>query len=587
MKVFLEKNKTILGFFASFFICYSIYKMEYVESFYSLFSVLIFFSFYYFFINQTFSFNKKQNVFIFITSFLFSILYVLGNIVLKNMYNNDVDILKLFLTFSNILLIISYFILFSTSLNHIFNIVLNYKSGEVSKLSSKKIFIFSFFIIFFSWLPYFLNYFPGSLTPDSITQISEVLSNNFHDHHPVVHSLLISSIFTPLYSITSNMNIAVGGYIIFQMIIMAIMLSFSIVFLNIKKVSKKILVIVLLYYSLSPIFGYFSITVWKDVIFGGIFLIFSIFILNLIDKKGNLKIKDFIFFVLLSLLFVFFRNNAIYIYIFILPFFILSFKNYRKQFIGSFIITIAFFFAIKTFIFPILGILTSSSSEYIGIPLQQIGRMTHKDVNFTKEEKKLIDDLMPIEKMKKAYNPYVSDGIKFNPDFNIDPFNKNKFEYLKLYLNLIIKYPSIATESYLISTVGYWYPNFNNWAVAKDVFKHGEKEVKISRHSLLNNKLDNFFDKLESRELPIIGMQWSIGLCFWLILISYIILIVTNQKKYILVYSLVLGLWITMMIASPVQGEFRYVFSAFTTAPIYFLLPIIGKEIKSKEKKIK
>lgn len=96
MKVFLEKNKTILGFFASFFICYSIYKMEYFESFYSLFSVLIFFSFYYFFINQTFSFNKKQNVFIFITSFLFSILYVLGNIVLKNMYNNDVDILKLF-----------------------------------------------------------------------------------------------------------------------------------------------------------------------------------------------------------------------------------------------------------------------------------------------------------------------------------------------------------------------------------------------------------------------------------------------------------------------------------------------------------
>ena len=41
---------------------------------------------------------------------------------------------------------------------------------------------------------------------------------------------------------------------------------------------------------------------------------------------------------------------------------------------------------------------------------------------------------------------------------------KDKDGFLKLWLNMIRKHPTIAVESYLISTLGYWYPNLKNSA---------------------------------------------------------------------------------------------------------------------------
>lgn len=589
--IFIKKHKNIIGIICALLIYLSFINMKFVSTPYSIFGILIIFVFYLAFTNLNFDFNKKQNLLVLGLSFLFSFLYILGGIVILYMRENNVDIFEVFFKIDNFFLIICYFLTFSILINHLLNLIINYKTSNIllSKTISKKIFLSYFFIIFIAWIPYFLNYFPGSLTPDSILQINQVLGiSQLSDHHPIFHTLLVSSIFTPVYKLTNNMNTSISVFVVFQMLLMSSIFSTLIIFLKNRNVNKKILTFILFYYSLSPIFAYYSITVWKDIIFGGIFLLLSLFIMNLIEKKEKLVAKDFILFSLLSLLFIFFRNNAIYIFIIILPFFLISFRKHRRHFTISFLFVIVFFFFIKSIVFPAFDISKSSSSEYIGMPLQQIGRMVFKNTTFDEKERVLINELMPIEKMKEAYNPYVSDGIKFNPAFNIEVFNSNKFEYLKLYFKLILKHPRIAVESYLISTVGYWYPDFKNWAAAKDVYVSENPEIKIRRESLINNELDKHFDFIESRETPIIGMQWSIGFCFWLIFLSFVLLLATNNKKYLLLYSLIFGLWLTMMVASPVQGEFRYVFSAFTTLPLYLILPILkNNESKKNEKNSK
>lgn len=92
----------------------------------------------------------------------------------------------------------------------------------------------------------------------------------------------------------------------------------------------------------------------------------------------------------------------------------------------------------------------------------------------------------------------------------------------------------------------------------------------------------DFLSKLESRNLPLFCMQWSIGLCVWTISILLVCYIIKNKKLGIIPFLPCVTIWITMLIASPVWGEFRYVYGLFTTLP--FLIGIFFVNNKNKEK---
>ena len=71
-------------------------------------------------------------------------------------------------------------------------------------------------------------------------------------------------------------------------------------------------------------------------------------------------------------------------------------------------------------------------------------------------------------------------------------------------------------------------------------------------------------------------MTWSIGLCFWIIaLFSFIAVKKAKDIKAIYLYVPVIGIWLTMMIASPVFAEFRYVYGAFTCLPLLIIFPYL------------
>jgi len=70
-------------------------------------------------------------------------------------------------------------------------------------------------------------------------------------------------------------------------------------------------------------------------------------------------------------------------------------------------------------------------------------------------------------------------------------------------------------------------------------------------------------------------------LCFWLILVFAILAIKKVGKKVLYIYVPIFGIWLTMMAASPVYAEFRYVYGAFTCLPLLMLIPYIN--FKSKD----
>ena len=189
-------------------------------------------------------------------------------------------------------------------------------------------------------------------------------------------------------------------------------------------------------------------------------------------------------------------------------------------------------------------------------------------------KKKAIDEIIPLETLKKSYNPEIVDPIKFNKEFNIKPFEKDKNKYLNLYISLCTKHFDVASETFLISTLGYWYPNVDYWTVITDVEKNN---IGISSHLEILNGVRTYTNVLTTKVIPVYNVVWSIGSYLLLIFLMFIYTIRTNCKKNIILFIPIISVWLTILIATPVFAEFRYMYSACTCLPFLVLVPFFDK----------
>lgn len=523
--------------------------------------------------------NRKESI---VFSCVLSSIIVYGGLLFKNIHSSDISVINETLKFKSLLSFVSYFNILFILFKNLFPKLYDAKlvDSREKKLSNIKVFFICLILILLAWLPYFLSFYPGTLTVDSISEFKSI-HNGIHivsDHHPVIHALFVGLFYNLGMFIFKNTNAAIALTTVMQMLILSSIFAYTIIFLRKRNVKKSILLITLICYCLLPMNGYYSITMWKDVIFAGCFLLLITELIKLIEKNSNQKLlkKDMISFVLVSLLCIFFRNNAFYMYLllfFVITLFIGSLN--RKIVVLSFIIVFGCYFTIKGPIFSMCHIKNSESSEYIGIPLQQIGRMAYKDVVFTNKELKSINKLIPIDVMKNSYNPYVVDSIKFNPSYNEDVFNNNKKEYLKLYLSLLFKHPAIAVESYSISTLGFWYPGVVFWSVANWIEPN---EYGIKMNSIIKNDSNSLIRKIENRDFPVLSIEWSIGLYFWMLFLAFYISIRKKGINALIVFAPCIGIWLTLMVATPVFAEFRYIYCVIVSIPVMLLYPYIGNK---------
>ena len=563
-------------------ICYTTLCIHSVVEAYSPFSWLLFVVLLYFF-SKVSLYNETSKI-SFILAIFFSFFLILGSITNYNLSLTSGSIWRSLFTIRNIYLCFGTFVIIYTILVNLLPVLLNYniRRNYNVKVKPKYVFIISFVIILIGWIPYFLALYPGALSVDSVVEMSIIMDNfkAMSNHHPIIHVIFVYIPYSIGMKLFGDVNAAVACSSFCQMIIMDIIFSYFVYFIAKKKVNIYIICLCIFYYAFLPMHGYYSVTMWKDVIFSGLMLILTIQLIKMYEDRYVLKVSTLLSFIIISLLTVFFRNNAIYM------FFILSlvmpfvFRDKPKRVILCSVFVIGVYYAITGPVFDALKITRSTSSEYIGMPLQQVARMAYKGVEFTEEETEVLDKLMKVEDMKKYYVPQCSDGIKLNKNYNREYFDKNKGKFFSLWLQLVLEHPSVATEAYAVSTLGYWYPGVNNWTVYKGI---SENNYNIYSSPKGPSFLVSYLDKIEDRDVPIINMFWSTCLSFWVLLIFAIVAIKVNNKKYSLFYVPVFGIWVTMMLASPVYAEFRYIYSSYTTLPLLMLIPYLLKKEKKRK----
>ena len=417
---------------------------------------------------------------------------------------------------------------------------------------NKKYFIFFFLIIFICYIPYLIHYYPGKITYDTNLQLSFIKNGILSDIHSLVHTNFLGLFVNIGLNIFHNENLGIMFYTLFQMLFLAFTYAFVCYYLYKKNVNFKIILVILFSYAILPIYTHYAVTVWKDILFATSFVYIVIFLNELRTNKTIFNYLGLIFG--LFLLF-FMRSNGMYIFLVMLPFLIYYWQKDLKSLIIVGSIFLMFLF-IKFPVYNYFNVSSSSISESLAIPTEQMARVITKNGNISLKEKEFLNSITDIANIPNIYLPYIVDPVKNT--FNNLILKEKLGDYFKVWKSLLFKNLGTYIEAYLSITLGYWYPGVNYWSTI----------------TLAN---PNIIDITASHKLPLAGIIWNIGLASLITLLSFTLSLYLKRKNYLL-YVPFLGLWLTMMIASPVYAEFRYVYGLFTSLPIILLLPFLKKE---------
>ena len=433
----------------------------------------------------------------------------------------------------------------------------------------------AFFLCLFCWLPYFLYQYPGIMTPDSINQFEQVLHIiPYSNHHPWVHTLLIGFFYNIGYKLTGNMVIGMSFYTFFQMCMLALSVTYLVNTLKQYLVRPSICLPIILFYALIPYHAVFSVTVWKDILFAAGVMFFGCSILRLIKK---ISLSALAVFALSGVIMCLFRSNGWYAFCLCLPFLLFYFRKQAKIFFPALLGIFVFALIIK---FPVMKAFRVSSPdlvESLAIPVQQVAAVICNDRPLADEQLALIEEVVDLTYIKDLYNPYYADNIKeLVRAGHQDYLSAHKKEFFKLWLDLGLSYPSDYLQAYIHQTYGYWYPDsFYLVAEAEGV---SATELGVSHTPLIRGPLvvkgKEISIKLGSM-VPLYGTLWSMGVACWIFIFCIGNAFVRNEREKLILYLPSAALLLTVLIATPVATEFRYVYFLVFGLPFYLMCALI------------
>ncbi len=577
----LFNNKYIVAFIMAFisYLSFLIYFKDIFsnDSFNLMYTLLFFFLYYFYYVELGRSKNKLGKIeknSIILVSFILSFCLVVGSIVSSYLG----DIAGTIFNFHNILYcfvgIVGYMLFFYFVIRKFVSLTNKLKIKGKGNFGGKD--FFKFVLLFLlAWLPYFLRYFPAVMTPDSYYSIENVSNFILSDYHTFGHTWFFGAFFLLGKLLFGNLNLAVGFYIVIQMIINAIVFTFVVRFLYVKNVNKILKWVIILFMLLSPLYAIYSVTLWRDILFGCSFILLMLSLYDYVDNNYKLSKFNVSMYLVATLIILFFRNNGIYVFILLVPCLVL-FSKYNKKILAiSNIIIIVLYFVIKGPVFDYFSIAKSTSSEAYSIPLQQISRVVVSGLEIDAKDYKYLNTVIDMKKISKEYSPTISDPVKRLVDNK--NLNKSKSKFFKVWFKLFLRHPRTYIEAYLCQTLGYWYPDVVYWASggeSKSIFK----DINVYSEPVIHDT-NNLFGAITSRKLPLSNLIWSLGTMFILLMFSMFLVFYRKNYRYLLCYMPLVCLWFTLMVATPVFCELRYVYGLFVCMPLMVVIPFVKKNV--------
>jgi hypothetical protein len=306
------------------------------------------------------------------------------------------------------------------------------------------------------------------------------------------------------------------------------------------------------------------VSVTKDVFFAAFFLLHVIETLN-IYRKDNLSVGSVIFYIVVAVFMMMFRNNALYAFVLSIPFVVAVIKGKRKKVIVMMVLSaVMAVVANKGLQISQNAFDNSGIKEMLSVPIQQVARVYAYNEE-AREEMQEVLEYIP-EELLMSYNPYISDGVKNNIDNKL--LRENIGSFVKVWLIAGLRYPFEYVEAFLTNTMGYWY--IDDTAHARIYGEGGYMRVEYDTDNfyglvqpkcyfgLAKSYYDSLFLKNGYQNIPLISIMFRPAFYFMGYLAGLMMIIYTRKYELLIPYIPVICYFLTVLLA-PV-ALIRYVY---------------------------
>ena len=419
----------------------------------------------------------------------------------------------------------------------------------------------------------FLTQYPGDLTSDSTAQVAQFLNGNYSNHHPFYHTMTIKFFVTLGMSLFNDINAAVATYSVFQIVFTSFCFAFAVSTMAKMKAPRWIVISSILFFLLMPYHITYAITMWKDVMFGCFVLLLVTAIYRCMNNNGH-WILDYIILAIAGLGTCLFRSNGFFVFAILTIVFVAFWKMKNKRMLIVFISTIIISFVMKYIVLAQLGVTQPATIESLSIPVQQIARVVYEGNELDDWQRSLLSEVIDIDQIPEKYKDYISDPIKnlVRQRGNHHLLTEKKFDYIKLYLSLGIKYPMSYLRAWIDQTKGYWNSGYEYWRWYLGVYENDMGIAQTTHSATIDLMLHEYlwlFTNVQGLRLFL-----SIGLFIWIDILMLMIALLRKDKVGAFISLPILVIVASLLIATPVYAEFRYIYAAFCTLPFVAVIAL-------------
>lgn len=474
------------------------------------------------------------------------------------------------------------------------------------KLTPLPLFVCSLVLIMLAWLPCYLAFYPGICAYDFPIQTGQIESGNFIDHHPIAHTLLIKGAMRLGEMIAGDVNAGIGLFVFLQMLFLGGVFAWSLVFLKRHGLGMAGLTGLQVICMFFPFHWYMSISVAKDIVFTGFFLIQLLSLCELTMQAKYQKKSEVLFFIGTVGMIVF-RTNGQYAFMVLVVLVAMAavFGRERGRWGKLFLLSLVGLLSgmlLLNVIFRVTGAQQGDRREMLSMPIQQLARVmvyhggvgviAGDDNTLTESEKALISDFI-LNEAYRDYDPHIADPVKRNTNTYVARYRMK--EFVLTYLNLFAKYPGDFLNAALETNAGYLYPGDVSHAYINASEQESglgyvqirweEKELnsrgiyKDSKWESLYGRLARWADENAYLKIPVLKYLFMPGIWLWLYLLLFGYLCASGKGRLCLPLILILCYYATLFLGPTVQ--LRYIYPIMAAFPFLLSFYIRSSSLSS------
>lgn len=452
----------------------------------------------------------------------------------------------------------------------------NKDKGLEERSFSWKVFLGNAAVVFVCCIPFLVLNYPAIMTTDSLNQFAQVTGvEAYVDHHPWIHTMLLGLLYKLGYAVTGDVYASIAFYTIFQIVVVSLAVGYAVECFYEMGLGKKSRIALMCCFVLIPYNLIYSVTIWKDIIFSMAVLVLTVTLMRIVKKVA---VRDYVLLVISATGMCVLRHNGFYAYIATAVVLLLFKRKEIKKYIIPVMIAMIIGIICRGPLMSVCGVEPGENVFNFNIPLQQVGRVVADEKNITDKQIAWLENINSIGYIKAGYSRDCTDNMTaWVLDGNTQYFDNHHGEFIKLWLEMGIKYPVEYVRAFVDTTKGYWAPMSPQQTVYYGI---APNSLGLEERPLIAGpvqiKINELLYKLYTM-FPIYGFFYSMGGFFWLVLIAGAICIIRKDNDSIIVLMPVLMLTLTLFIATPMVADLRYSYALLVAVPYIVAYILKGK----------